>query len=76
MNCRKCGGAIPPARLKALPSATTCVACSDVQPVRGFRLITGKNTYSELQLVNPDAYQQLTKLQERKGQSPGHGIKR
>ena len=28
--CDDCGSAIPPARLRALPSATTCVACQQL----------------------------------------------
>jgi RNA polymerase-binding transcription factor len=28
-TCAKCGGSIDPRRLKALPTAATCVSCSD-----------------------------------------------
>ena len=31
MNCIKCGETIPEGRLKALPTAKTCVSCSGVQ---------------------------------------------
>ncbi|UHG94665.1 hypothetical protein [Spirosoma oryzicola] len=39
---------IPKARLKALPTAKTCVYCSQAQRVAGFSLITGKIEYSAL----------------------------
>jgi len=29
LDCRKCGTAIPPARLRALPDTLVCVACSE-----------------------------------------------
>ena len=35
VKCGSCGAAIPAARLRALPGATTCVRCSDAEPRRG-----------------------------------------
>ena len=75
-HCKKCGKLIPEARLKALPTATTCVDCSSTQKVAGFRIITGKNTYTELEIVSQELYRDLTRKQERKGQSPVNGIKK
>ena len=29
ITCRRCGGEIPPARLKAIPDTHVCVSCSE-----------------------------------------------
>jgi RNA polymerase-binding transcription factor DksA len=71
----KCGKEIPEGRLKALPNATTCVECSTSEKKAGFRIISGKTEYSELQIVSQETFQKLTKAQARKGQSPGAGIR-
>ena len=55
MLCKHCHKPIPDARLKALPSATSCVDCSDVNKVVGFQVITSKTTYSELAILNPES---------------------
>jgi len=73
--CKICGELIPEGRLKALPNTSTCVICSNSEKKVGFRVITGKNTYTELDIVDQETYQKLTNQQERKGQSPGNGVK-
>jgi hypothetical protein len=35
--------------------------------VAGFAIISGKNTYSEIQLVSQETAKHLSKVQERKG---------
>jgi|GEM_PF-1762542 len=65
--CKSCRELIPAARLKALPAATTCMACSQTGRVAGFALITGKTSYSELQLVSQETAQELYLKQDRKG---------
>ncbi|RYC71172.1 TraR/DksA family transcriptional regulator [Spirosoma sordidisoli] len=67
MYCVKCGNTIPDARLKALPTARTCVPCSSVQRVAGFPLITGKTEYAALQLVSQQEAAHLHKMQARRG---------
>jgi hypothetical protein len=67
MYCVKCGNPIPEARLKALPSAKTCVHCSSAQRVAGFPLITGKTEYSALQIVSQQDAARLQKMQARRG---------
>ena len=52
-HCLECGELIPEARLKALPTATKCVKCSDTEKKIAFRVITGKTTYSELSILEP-----------------------
>lgn len=75
MNCINCGEKIPEGRLKALPKTKVCVKCSTSEKVAGFRLIEGKTEYSALQIVPQETAKRLYKLQERKGQSPGRGVK-
>lgn len=67
MNCIRCKKPIAEARLKALPATKTCVACSSVERVAGFALITGKTEYSALQIVSQQEAQRLSKMQARKG---------
>jgi hypothetical protein len=67
--CDCCGEEIPVGRLKAIPNATKCVKCSSVKKVAGFAMITGKNTYSELQIVSQETADLLNQMQERKGQA-------
>lgn len=73
-NCIKCGLIIPEGRLKALPGTMTCVNCSDANKVGAFRIISGKNTYSEIQLVDEKKFKELSAKQARKGMSPGRGV--
>lgn len=80
MKC-KCGKIIPDARINALRLAgnltSTCIECAskNVKRVAGFPLITGKTTYSELQIVLQEQADSLFSQQSRKGQSPGAGIR-
>lgn len=75
----KCGKAIEKPRLEATKGrATTCISCMhshDVGRVAGLPLHTGKTTYSDLQLMDQETAQRLYHMQERKGQSPGNGIR-
>jgi len=73
-ECYKCNADIPDGRLKALPNTTVCVDCSSTGRVKGFRIISGKNTYSEIQLVDDKKYSELSRKQARKGMSPGRGV--
>jgi hypothetical protein len=75
MNCCKCGGVIPPLRLKAIPSTKTCVNCSAVERVGGHTIISGKNTYSELQIVPMEVAVELSKKQYRKGYGVSNGVR-
>ena len=67
MVCIKCGKEIPELRLRALPSAKTCVECSGTARVAGFAIVSGKTTYSELQIVSQEQAEELYGKQERKG---------
>ena len=73
--CTGCDKPIPEARLKVLPHATTCVACSTTGRVAGHPLITGKTEYSDLQIVSAETAAKLAALQNRKGYGVGEGVK-
>ena len=60
MVCCKCFNKIPRARLKALPNTKTCVNCSTTQAVYVRPVITGKTTYSELEVIkDPEAAKKM-----------------
>jgi hypothetical protein len=65
--CIRCGKEIPEARVKALPNTKTCVACSETSRVAGFPIVSGKTTYSELQIVSQEKADELYEKQDRKG---------
>jgi hypothetical protein len=67
MNCINCGIEIPEGRLKAIPGTQTCVSCSDTAKVAGFRVITGKSTYTEMQIVDQKKWIELNMKQQRRG---------
>lgn len=67
MKCIKCEEEISDLRLKALPGVKTCIKCSNTERVAGFAVVSGKTTYSELQIVNQDKAEELYKKQNRTG---------
>jgi hypothetical protein len=74
-NCNKCNQAINPLRLQILPNTNCCVKCSDVSKVAGHVIISGKNTYSEIQIVDQETSIRLGKLGYRRGQSVSAGVR-
>lgn len=74
-----CGKYIEKPRLEATKgSATTCISCmrtNDVKRKAGFAIISGKNTYSEIQIVSAERSAELNAMQYRRGQSPGAGVR-
>ena len=67
MNCKVCKKEISELRLKALPNTKTCVECSTSARVAGFPIVSGKTTYSELQIVAQDVAEELYTKQNRTG---------
>lgn len=67
MNCEVCGVEIPPKRLEILPKTRTCVNCSSTARVHGHPIISGKTSYSELQIVSAEQANELAMKQDRKG---------
>ena len=74
-NCINCKDPIQEGRLKALPNAQTCVKCSTAERVVGHALITGKTTYSELQIMDVETAKRLADLQDRPGYGVSNGVK-
>ena len=73
--CCKCNEPIHPGRLLAMPTATTCVACSSTGKVKGHALITGKTEYSAIQIVTAEQSDELSKLQNRIGYGISEGVR-
>tara|TARA_R110000796_G_scaffold195823_1_gene312368 strand:+ start:856 stop:1404 length:549 start_codon:yes stop_codon:yes gene_type:complete len=63
MKCVKCREDVPKARLRALPGTKTCVECSDVERNYVRTIISGKTTYSEIEVIkNKDTKEYLKRL--------------
>ena len=75
MNCRNCNQPIPLKRLEILPGTKTCVNCSTTERVGGHTVISGKNTYSEIQIVSQETAAELYRMQSRKGFGIAAGVK-
>ena len=67
-NCIECNEPIPEGRLKALPKTTTCTKCSNIDAYRGHNMITGKTTYSEVQIVDRETAIRLKQLDNSRTQ--------
>lgn len=75
MNCIQCSKPIPEGRLKALPKTKTCTECSNIGKVACHTIISGKNTYSEIQIVDSETAEKLYEMQSRKGFGVANGVK-
>jgi hypothetical protein len=75
MNCKICQSPIHPLRLKVLPSTKTCMDCSNVERVGCHTVISGKNTYSEIQIVDQELAKRLYHMQSRKSFGVATGVK-
>lgn len=73
--CVNCRTEIDPRRVKILPHTTRCVSCSNTERVYGHTIISGKNTYSEIQIVDKSTSEHLYKLGYRKGQGVATGVR-
>ena len=51
MKCEKCDNIIPAGRLKILPNTKECVECSSTEQNMVRAVITGKTTYSEIEVI-------------------------
>ena len=62
--CVKCREEINPLRLKALPSAKTCVDCSTTGAKRGVPMMFGEkdHTWTDMVIMEPEEYDQFEKL--------------
>lgn len=68
MYCSKCHEKINPLRLKALPSATTCVECSSTSKWYVRNVISGKTTYCETEIIKDrEAAESIRRMDQRLG---------
>ena len=71
-SCCKCNQPIPKARVKALPNTRTCVECSAVERNYVRTIISGKTTYSEVEVIkNKDTKEYLQRLDSKGRQGFG-----
>jgi hypothetical protein len=75
MNCSICQNQINPLRLKALPNTKTCVECSTTERVGCHVVISGKTTYSEVQIVDRETSERLYQMQSRNSFGVSSGVK-
>jgi len=66
--CIKCKEEINPLRIKALPTAKTCVECSTTGAKRGMPVMFGDkdNTWVDVVLMEPDEFEKLEKANKKK----------
>jgi hypothetical protein len=66
--CVKCREAINPLRLKALPTAKTCVECSTTGAKRGVPMMYGEkdHTWTDMIIMEPEEYDRFEKLNKQK----------
>ena len=63
MNCSNCHNPIPKPRLRALPNTKECIVCSSEEQNMVRSVITGKTTYSEIEVIkNKDTKEYLNAL--------------
>ena len=72
MKCIKCNEPIPEGRLKILPNAKECVGCSSTERNYVRPIISGKTTYSEVEIIkNKDTKDYLKRLDSKGRQGFG-----
>jgi len=77
MKCTKCQKSIHPTRMQALPNTRTCVKCSSVGKWYTRPVITGKTTYSEVEVIkDPVTAKEMHKLDRRGRQGFGSALYR
>lgn len=69
-NCKSCGYPIPEQRLKALPTATTCVSCSNVEKKAGFMVYDHK-TAPVINITDQETAAKINQMSKRSG---GQGV--
>lgn len=66
-KCIKCRELINPLRLKALPTAKTCVECSTTGAKRGVPMMYGEkdHTWTDMVIMEPEEYDRFEKLNKQ-----------
>ena len=67
-KCIKCREAINPLRLKALPTAKTCVECSTTGAKRGVPMMYGEkdHTWTDMIIMEADEFDRFEKMSKQK----------
>jgi hypothetical protein len=67
-KCLKCKEVINPLRLKALPTARTCVECSTTGAKRGVPIMFGEkdHTWTDMVIMESDEFDRFEKLSKQK----------
>ena len=67
-KCVKCREVINPLRLKALPTAKTCVECSTTGAKRGVPMMYGEkdHTWTDMVIMEPEEFDRFEKLNQQK----------
>ena len=67
-KCIKCREEINPLRLKALPTAKTCVDCSTTGAKRGVPMMFGEkdHTWTDMVIMEPEEFDKFEKLNNQK----------
>ena len=67
-KCVKCRETINPLRLKALPTAKTCVECSTTGAKRGVPMMYGEkdHTWTDMVIMEPEEFDRFEKLNKQK----------
>lgn len=73
-KCKNCGDAISIGRIKYSNDKKYCTKCANVSRIACIPIINGK-TGNTIQLVDQETSIRINKAMERKGQSPGAGMK-
>ena len=65
--CIKCKQDINPLRLKALPTAKTCVECSTTGAKRGVPMMFGEkdHTWTDMVIMEPDEFDKFEKINKQ-----------
>lgn len=65
--CVKCKQEINPLRLKALPTAKTCVECSTTGAKRGVPMMFGEkdHTWTDMVIMEPDEFDKFEKINKQ-----------
>ena len=66
-KCIKCKEEINPLRIKALPSAKTCVECSTTGAKRGVPMMFGEkdHTWTDMVIMEPEEFDKFEKLNQQ-----------
>ena len=66
-RCIKCKEEINPLRLKALPTAKTCVECSTTGAKRGVTTMFGSkdNTWTDVVFMEPDQFEKYNTVNKK-----------